>query len=111
VDQRREPRFPVNQVLAVTLLATRTKHHGSVKNASGRGLMLELPTPVWPGTAIQIDLPDALVLGEVVYCRKGHATWLLGIELDQMLQGLSRFGRACLDSVERPRDALQNTDQ
>ena len=50
----------------------------------------EVPT----STAIKIELDDAYVLGEVVYCREQpDGGWMIGVGLSQVLTGLSDLGR------------------
>jgi hypothetical protein len=94
MEQRREPRFEIDQPVAVTLLGGREiPLRARVKNASGRGVALEVDAPVSPGTALKIVLDDAVVLGEAVYCRKSGSSHLIGVELDQMLCGLAELGR------------------
>jgi len=89
MDQRREPRLRADQPVTVTVLAEhRTQQSGTIRNASQRGLALEVPSPVPPGTPVQMEIEDALVLGEVVYCNQNHQSCLLGVQLDQMLCGL-----------------------
>ncbi len=94
MEQRREPRFEADQAVAVTLLGpTEMKQAARVKNASGRGLALEMRSPVAPGTALKIEIEDSVVLGEAVYCRSAKDLHLVGVELDQMLCGLTELGR------------------
>jgi predicted acetyltransferase len=44
--------------------------------------------PVAPGTALKMEFEDSMVLGEAVYCNGDHGSYLLGVQLDQMLCGL-----------------------
>jgi hypothetical protein len=45
--------------------------------------------------ASKIELDDAYVLGEVVYCREQpDGGWMIGVGLSQVLTGLSDFGRS-----------------
>src|SRR5208337_4302471 len=64
-----------------------------VRNASSRGLAISLPNPIAPCTALQIEFEDGFVLGEAVYCRGESDGYLVGVELDQVLCGLSALGR------------------
>ena len=95
MDQRREPRFAAHQPIRVTVLGKDGRTENAiVKNASRRGLAIELATPIPPSTALKFELEDAFVLGEAVYCRRQHdSCWLVGVELDQVLCGLSALGR------------------
>ena len=64
-----------------------------VKNASGRGLGLMTAGPVAPGAAIRIEIDDSIVLGEAIYCRDESGGHFIGVELDQVLVGLTELGR------------------
>ena len=94
MEQRRAPRFNVDQSVVVTVLGSEeSRLPAIVRNASGRGLAIEMPLPVSPGTALQIELDDSIVLGEAVYCHGGTPPYLIGVELDQVLCGLTELGR------------------
>ena len=94
MDQRRERRFSTDQPVAVTVLGDcETRHTATVKNASSRGMALEMTAPVAPGTALKIEFEDAVVLGEAVFCRSGPDSHLVGVELDQVLCGLAELSR------------------
>jgi len=103
MDQRREPRFAANQPITVKLLGKDARTEtATVKNASSRGLAIELQNPIAPSTALQIEIEDSFVLGEAVYCRQESDCWLVGVELDQVLCGLSALGRK-LQEFANPR--------
>ena len=94
MDQRREPRFRAEQAVVVTVFGeSETTESAVVKNASNRGLAIEMSSPVAAGTALKIQLEDAVVLGEAVYCRSAGESHLVGVELDQVLCGLTELGR------------------
>ncbi len=94
MDQRRESRFEVDQSVEITILTEpRTRLSARVRNASGRGLGLTVSRPVPAGVAVRIELGDAIVLGEAIYCRGEQDQFYLGIELDQVLVGLTELGR------------------
>ncbi len=94
MDQRREPRFQIDQTVIVTVLSEQPiRMRGRVRNASGRGLGLVVPRPVEPGAAIRIEIDDSLVLGEAIYCRDEESGHFIGVELDQVLVGLTELGR------------------
>jgi hypothetical protein len=101
MEQRREPRFETDQPVEITVLGDlEVRLAARVRNASGRGLALETTEAVAPGTALRIDLDDAVVLGEAVYCRPGSGTHLIGVELDQVLCGLAELGRRLQEFAE-----------
>lgn len=94
MEQRREPRFEADQWVMVTVLAAKpTRMRARVRNASGRGLGLITSAPVPAGSAIRIEIDDSLVLGEAIYCRSDQNTHFVGVELDQVLVGLTELGR------------------
>ena len=94
MDQRREPRFAINQSITVHVLGQDARTEtATIKNASSRGLAIELSNPIAPSTALKIELENSFVLGEAVYCRYESESWLVGVELDQVLCGLSALGR------------------
>jgi hypothetical protein len=98
MDQRREPRFVVNQVVTATVLGPKPRAHTvTVQNASGRGLALVLPEPVEIGEALKIEFGDAMALGEAVHCQSLAQGFLVGIALDQALYGLSELGKKLLE--------------
>jgi hypothetical protein len=95
MDQRREPRFRADQPVTVTVLTDpRRQVDGRVSNASGRGLGVVTATRVEPGAALQIEIDDAVVLGEAIYCRQEHDEFFIGVELDQVLVGLTELARS-----------------
>ena len=107
MDQRREPRFQIDQSVIVTVLGELPlKMHGRVRDASGRGLGLVVPRPVEPGAAIRIELDDSLVLGEAIYCRTDHGSHFIGVELDQVLVGLTELSRRLSAFDRQPSAAL-----
>jgi hypothetical protein len=95
MEQRRETRFTANQVVPVTILGDPEIHRtGIVKNASGRGLGLEMAFPVGIGAALKIHLPDAILLGEAMYCRGQNGSYFVGVEMEHALFGLSELSEA-----------------
>jgi hypothetical protein len=94
MDKRREPRFKADQPVVVTVLSEpEIRLEARVVNTSGRGLGLVTPMPLPPGAAIRIEMDDSMVLGEAIYCRKDAGGHFIGIELDQVLVGLTELSR------------------
>jgi len=94
MNQRLEERIPFDRAVAVTLLGDiDTPLKARVKDMSGLGIGLELEHAVPAGTALKIELDDALVLGEVVYCRRDGASFTVGVHLEQALTGLAELRR------------------
>ena len=94
MEKRRELRFRADQPVAVTVLGDCPSAQSAiVRNASTRGLAIEVAASIAPGSALKIELDDLAVLGEAVYCRDGTGTYLVGVELDQVLCGLTELGK------------------
>jgi len=95
MDQRREPRFAADAAVAVTVLGQHPIcHTACVKNASGRGLGLQMDHPVPLGSALKIEGEDSTLFGEVAYCQEVESLFLVGVDLDQMICGLAGLGRS-----------------
>jgi hypothetical protein len=95
MEQRRASRIAANQVVSVTILGDPEIHRtGTVNNHSGRGLGLEMAFPVGIGAALKIHLPDAVLLGEAMYCRGRNGIYFVGVELEHSLFGLSELSQA-----------------
>jgi len=56
-------------------------------------LGVDLPVSVSPGTAIEIQLADAIILGEAVYTRPEGSGFYTGIHLNETLSGLAELAR------------------
>jgi hypothetical protein len=98
MDQRREPRFQTDQSVVLTVLNGHSvRISGRVKDASSRGLGLRTEAPVEPGAAVRIEADDAILLGEAIFCRSDLDGHFVGVELDQMLVGLTELSRALSD--------------
>ena len=73
MERRREPRFPADARVTVTLLGavTQPPMPGRVEDMSGSGLRLRLPAPIACGAPVKVEGDDMLLLGEV--CRSQPA--------------------------------------
>jgi PilZ domain len=109
MEQRREPRFAANQPITVTVLGGKTRTvPATVKDASSRGLAIEVGVPIEPYTSLEVEFEDSFVMGEAVYCRQQPGSWLIGVELDQVLCSLSSLGRK-LQELANPK-SVRNED-
>jgi hypothetical protein len=92
MEQRSEPRFAANQVVPITILGDlEVNCTGTVKDATGKGLGLEMAIPIGIGTALKIHLPDAMMLGEVIYSANRNGSYFVGVELQHALFRLSEL--------------------
>ena len=63
-------------------------------NVSEGGYKLVLGRPLPCGTAIEVELPDAVLLGEVRYCvQDGPDRFGIGLENLQILSNIGELGR------------------
>ncbi|MDP8990090.1 MAG: PilZ domain-containing protein [Acidobacteriota bacterium] len=89
-DQRQTQRREINQPAIVTVLGTAGQiFHGEVRNVSEGGTQILLGQPVGYGSLVTIDHDDNRLLGEVVYCQKEQAGWLVGVRIEHALFGLA----------------------
>ena len=96
MDKRREPRFAAEQCVTIVTLGERQfRQTAVIRNASGTGLGLFVKTAIASGTVLRIELEDAIVLGEVMYCRPAENGHFAGVQLEQVLRGLGELHR-CL---------------
>src|SRR4051794_7756103 len=94
MNKRREPRLQADQPVKVTLFGQPdVRMSARIKNVSGRGIGLECDRPLAIGAALKIELEDALLLAEVIYCRPDKTTFYVGAEIEQALNGLSELSR------------------
>ena len=94
MEQRAEVRFDLKQTVQLTVLgATGFRGTARIRNVSRNGVQLELQQPLPAGTLVKIDIDNALVLGEVIYCRPQGPSCLIGIKLEQVLNGLAELHR------------------
>ena len=103
MNQRREPRFQIEQFLWITVFGEPDlRMPARIKNVSPRGIGLQLEGPVAAGSALKFELDDSLLLGEVIYCRDDGDSFYAGVELEQMLCGLGDLAQAIEAFDERP---------
>jgi hypothetical protein len=110
MDRRRELRVNVNQPVRITVLGEyRHEMQGNAVDFSGHGIRVVVPSSVSPGNPVRIDLDDAMLLGDICYCRPNGSGFTLGVQLDQALSGLAELARlnhALLDLQNRDREGV-----
>jgi hypothetical protein len=89
-DRRRARRQQLNQSATVSLLGTINEAvRGEIRNLSNGGAQIRLDQPVRSSSLVSIDYDNNRLLGEVVYCQKEQASWLVGIRIEHALSGLA----------------------
>jgi len=107
MERRSEPRVIADQAVRITTLGKyRHEMQGKAVGLSGHGMQITVPNRVAPGDPVKIELDDTLVFGEICYCCPNGRAFMIGVQLDQALQGLAelaRLNRALLSDEPRPR--------
>lgn len=89
-EQREDQRYPLNQSARVSVLGTASEIlHGQIRNISKGGTRIWLNQSLRYATLVAIDYDDNCLLGEVVYCQKEQAGWIVGIRVDHAMLGLA----------------------
>jgi hypothetical protein len=110
MNQRREPRFQIDQFLWITVFGEPDiRLPARIKNISPRGIGLELEGPVAAGSALKFEVDDSLLLGEVIYCRDDGDSFYLGVQLEHMLCGLGDLAQA-IEAFADPPSGLEQAD-
>jgi len=90
VNQRQTERHELSRPASVSVLGgTSQIFHGQVRNVSEGGTQLLLDQPIRYASLVTIDYEDNRLLGEVIYCQKEQANWLVGVRVEHALLGLA----------------------
>jgi len=82
MEQRHDTRLVLDRTVNLTILGdVEMRRAAKVKNISCRGLGVAMAFPVGVGAALKIELNDAVLLGEAMYCRAVNGEYHIGIEL------------------------------
>ena len=90
-DQKQEQRYQLNQSATVKVLGIASEMlYGEIRKISKKGgTQVLLDQPLRCASLVTIDYDDNRLLGEVVYCGKEEAGWLVGIRVEHALLGLA----------------------
>jgi hypothetical protein len=89
-DQRQAHRQPSNESAIVSVLGTPDQAvRGEILNISKGGTQLHLDEPLPVGSLISIAYNDNYLLGEVIYCHQKQRRWLVGIQVEHALFGVT----------------------
>jgi hypothetical protein len=103
MEQRAVTRFAIDQPVAVMVLGGKEiRETALVRNVSEAGVQLVLNHSVPAGSAVKIEMDNALALGEVVYCIAEGDQWVFGIKLEHVLNGLAELQRKLLEFAGEP---------
>jgi len=90
VERRKENRIPFENNLTLRVLSEEAVDlEGQMLDVSADGMRFLSPSPVAPSSAIRIDRPDGMILGEVCYCSPAPDNQFhLGLVFHQVLANL-----------------------
>jgi ACT domain-containing protein len=57
----------------------------TVEEISGRGARIRMPLFLRPGTLVQLETGEDLLLGEIIHCRGEKEAFVAGVEVDCVL--------------------------
>jgi len=90
VERQRGPRIVCYQRAWLTLLTKdRISITARATQLCGRSMRLVSEEPIPLGVPVSIQTGDWLALGEVCHCRHEYAHYVIGLQLDQFVRGLS----------------------
>ena len=106
MERRSKIRFDINQPLSAKLIGNGITTHdqiinGTLENISGSGLRILSDASLPAGSAIQIDLPDSMILAEVRYSepaephplRPDEKRYAVGLSMHEVLSDISQLAR------------------
>ena len=106
MERRSKIRFDINQPLSARLIGNGVTTqdqiiNGTLENISGSGLRILSDAPLPAGAAIQIDLPDSMILAEVRYSepakphplRPDEKCYAIGLSMQEVLSDISQLAR------------------
>ncbi len=95
LDQRQAQRHEFSHAAVVSVLGTASQIlQGEIRNVSKGGTQLHLDQPLGTGSLLRIEYDNNLLLGEVVYCQREQAGWVVGIRAEHVLSGLTALADA-----------------
>lgn len=100
MERRSELRVSANQKVSLMVMGeSRRELEGTAIELSGCGMRIRIAEPAQAGDPVRIELQDALLLGEICYCRPDGNAFLIGLEIHEALSGLkdlAKLNRALL---------------
>jgi hypothetical protein len=89
-DQRQAKGHQISESAIVSVLGAASQIlRGEVRNVSNGGARILLDQPLRYASLVTIDYDDNRLLGEVAYCEKEQAGWLVVIRVEHALLGLA----------------------
>ena len=86
MDHRRFPRYEADEgVRIICLTQPRDTFAGRLENISPFGVRLACPRNLPVGSLIKVELDEAILLGEVIYCQSQGQEYLTGLEVEEIV--------------------------
>jgi hypothetical protein len=87
IERRRDARYPTNDPAEIHILPLNGPSlPATVIDVSRSGLRLELSTQLARGLGVEVVMPgDAVVFGEVRYCRRARDAFRVGIRIEDVV--------------------------
>ena len=104
MERRQEPRLKIDRrvTVKVTVLGSEgLELPGELVNLSGKGAALLLDRALPLDAAVRIDIDDAVLLGEVRWCRGEGAVFTVGLSVEHWLPNLKELARMMYE-IRRP---------
>jgi len=98
-ERRRDARYPTNDPADVEVLGVNPRHLSAVVlDVSKSGLRIEVHERIGPGSEVRIRLPrEAVIQGEVRYCRRAGTGFHVGILIAQVFQSAEQAEQHLFD--------------
>jgi hypothetical protein len=102
-EQRRSRRISTNDSAVAKILEAGSESlmDARVLDVSAGGVCLQVPQAVRPGTAIQVNLGNTLVKGEVRYCIEADGSFRLGVQIEDVLTPIDPASASAVIKPER----------
>ena len=84
LERRREPRIRSNERVQIKILGDRSDEEisATVLDLSGKGLKIQSPIHLCPGTLLQIDSLTHRLLGEAMWCGREGNDYVVGVKVE-----------------------------
>lgn len=82
------------------------KATGEIIHVSQKSVSLRLPIAAAYGTAVRLDVDDALILGTVAGCTRAGADFLLNITMEQVIPSVSNLARLVATILQQSPDSV-----
>lgn len=105
-ERRGEPRQIADIPVLVTVLGIEEQPiRGRIVDISGRGVLVEMISPVACGLPVRVEGEDSLMLGEVCRCEAQGKRFRVALQVRHRLNALrtlERLNRILLGEIRRP---------